>query len=477
MNKLLIIGSGGREHALAWKLKQSPKVGEIFIAPGNAGTAQVGQNVDIKPTDFPALIEFAKKQKIDFTIVGPDDPLVAGIVDEFKKHNLKIWGPVKAAAEIEGSKAFAKELMKTNNIPTAEYKTFTNYDQALKYIDSYFNRGAPIHRPSSAKPINGHTTNRIVIKASGLALGKGVTICDSLDEAKKTLADVMVKKIFGHAGNQVVIEEFLDGMEFSTHAFSDGENFVMLPPSQDHKRIFDNDQGPNTGGMGTIAPLPWVTQAMMDNIASNIVKPALDGLRKLGAPFTGLLYPGLMFVHPVVRLFMGNTEADKSANYNSTPFKTIEFNARFGDPETQSYMRLLKSDLFDILEACVDGSLDKINIEWENKFAACIVLASGGYPGPYEKGKIITGVNEASKLEDIVIFHAGTALEKGTGPLSARILSPFLLTNGGRVLGVTAIGNDLKSALTKAYTAVNLIHFDGMHYRKDIGQKSLEVVL
>lgn len=421
-NKLLIIGGGGREHALAWKLKQSPRVHKIYIAPGNAGTAQIGENVAIAATDILALADWAQNNKIDFTVVGSDDALALGVADEFQKRGLKIWGPNKQAAQIEASKAFAKELMQKNNIPTAEFKTFTDYEDALPYIEQ---KGAPI-----------------VIKASGLALGKGVAVCKTLDDAKSFLQDAMVNKIFGDSGNEVIIEEFLQGQEFSIHAFCDGNNFQLLPSSQDHKPVFNEGKGPNTGGMGTIAPVPWVTEAIMSEVSSTIVKPALDGLKNLGSPFVGLLYPGLMM-----------TEQGP---------KVIEFNARFGDPETQSYMRLIKTDLFDILEACAYGTIDKINIEWQKKYACCIVLASGGYPGKYEKGKLITGIEQAEALGDIIVFHAGTAT-KGNQ----------LITNGGRVLGVTAIADDLQTALNKAYAAVKLIHFDGMHYRTDIGQQSL----
>ncbi len=445
MINLLIIGSGGREHALAWKLKQSPKVGKIFIAPGNAGTAQIGANVNIQAGDFGALMDFAKKENIYMTVVGPDDPLAGGIADAFRAQGLKIWGPTKAAAEIEASKAFAKEIMQKNNIPTAEFKTFDDYDQALKFIKTFFST------PHPNPPPQGEGTKKIVIKASGLALGKGVAVCQNLDEAKKFLADVMVKKIFGASGSTVVIEEFLEGMEFSIHAFSDGKTFQLLPPSQDHKAILDADKGPNTGGMGTIAPLPWVKQDLMNQVAERIVKPALEGMKKNGSVFEGLLYPGLMMT-------------------KDGP-KVIEFNCRFGDPETQSYMRLLKTDLFDILDASVNGKLSEINIEWESKFACCIVLASGGYPGEYKKGLPITGVKEAEKLDDIIVFHAGTTRGASSGTEDAP-----LATNGGRVLGVTAVADDLKTALLKAYAAVKLINFEGMHYRKDIGQKSLLVV-
>jgi len=457
MNKIFIIGSGGREHALAWKLKQSPRVGKIYIAPGNAGTAQLGENVDIKATDIAALVKFANDNKIDFTVVGPDDSLALGITDEFQKRGLKIWGPSKGAAQIEASKAFAKKLMEKNNIPTAEFRTFTDYEEATEYIEEHFKRSAPIY---GLQPINRHATQPIVIKASGLALGKGVTICKTLDEAKAALKAAMVDKIFGDSGSQVVIEEFLRGQEFSIHAFCDGKNFQLLPSSQDHKPIFDGNLGPNTGGMGTIAPVPWVSEQMMKEVSSAIVKPVLDGLQSVACRFIGCLYPGLMAYSP--SYYKRGLGGD---------IKVIEFNARFGDPETQSYMRLLKTDLLDILEACVDGKIADIKIEWSKKSACCIVLASGGYPGKYEKGKILTGIEQAEKLDDIVVFHAGTTL-CSIPPLAEGGLGG-VITNGGRVLGVTAIADDLQSALNKAYAAVKLIHFDGMQYRTDIGQQSL----
>ena len=422
MNKILIIGSGGREHALAWKLKASPKIEKIFIAPGNAGTALVGENINIQTSEIEKLVEFAKKEKITLTVVGPDDALAGGIVDAFQNQGLKIWGPSQKAAQVEASKSFAKELMARQKIPTADFKVFTEYQEAVKYLKE--------------------KTMPIVIKASGLALGKGVAICQNLKEAEKFLEEVMVKKIFGQAGRQVVIEEYLEGPEISIHAFCDGEQFHLLPSAQDHKPVFDNDTGPNTGGMGTIAPVPWVNQELLNETAQRVIIPCLKDLKKLNSPFIGLLYPGLKI----------------------TPngLKVLEFNARFGDPETQSYMRLLKTDLYDILTASVEGTLENIIIEWADQFACCIVLASGGYPGNYEKGKEITGVDKAEKMDDIVIFHAGT-----------KRVNNQLLTNGGRVLGITATGETLRSALDKAYNAVKLIHFEGMHYRTDIGLKSL----
>jgi phosphoribosylamine--glycine ligase len=421
-NKLLIIGSGGREHALAWKLCESEKVGKLFIAPGNAGTAQYGENTNIAATDIDGLLNFALKKKIDLTVVGQDDPLALGITDKFKKKGLKIWGPSKDAAQIEASKAFAKDLMQKCGIPTARFQTFNKHSHALQYLESV---GAPI-----------------VIKASGLALGKGVLVCKTLAEAKTVLKEMMVDKIFGDAGNVVVIEEFMKGREFSVHAFCDGKTFKLLPTAQDHKQVFDGGLGPNTGGMGTIAPVPWVSRETLSEVTGNIVAPILKGLKKDGSPFMGLLYPGLI----------------------QTPegSKVVEFNARFGDPETQSLMRLMKSDLYEVLLASVEGRLDQIEIEWHPGFACCIVLASGGYPNKYEKGKEITGINKVEKMKDVIIFYAGTSIE-----------NKKLVTNGGRVLGVTATGTTLKAALDKAYAAVKLIKFDGMHYRTDIGKASL----
>src|SRR3989339_362040 len=433
MSNILLVGSGGREHALAWKLAQSPHVEKIYIAPGNAGTAQVGENVDIAATDISALLNFALEKKINLTVCSADDPLALGIVDTFQKNNLKIWGATQKAAQIESSKAFAKDLMAKENIPTAKFQTFKNYDDALSYVAE---KDAPI-----------------VIKASGLALGKGVSVCQTIDEAKIFLKKVMVEKIFGDAGKEVVIEEFLQGMEFSIHAFCDGKTFQLLPPAQDHKPIFNGNQGPNTGGMGTIAPLPWVTPELMHEVAEKIVRPALNGLQKQSAPFSGLLYPGLM------------QTVDGP--------KVIEFNARCGDPETQSYMRLLKTDLFEILQASVNGQLQAITIEWERKYACCIVLASGGYPESYVKGKEISGIAEAEKLSDIVVFHAGTRFENDT-LVTNGLPAKTLVTAGGRVFGVTATGDSLPEALEKAYAAIKLIHFEGMHYRTDIGQQSIK---
>ena len=415
--KVLVVGKGGREHALVWKIIQSPKVSKIFCAPGNAGIAQLAECIEIEADDVSGLVRFAEGKNIDLTVVGSEDLLALGIVDVFRSRGLRIFGPTRAAAKIEWSKAFAKRLTRDNGIPTAPFRIFRNYDRALDYIRKH---GAPI-----------------VIKVSGLASGKGVYPCKTLAEAEEVLAEIMLKHIHKEAGNEVIIEEFLDGQEISIHAFCDGKTSILMPTSQDHKPIGDGDKGRNTGGMGTIAPVPWVSAEMLQNIDRQIVKPTLNALAELGQPFTGCLYPGLK----------GQ--------------KVLEFNARFGDPETQSYMRLLKTDLLDILEACVDGKLVEQKIEWRSGFAACVVLASGGYPGEYTKKIPILGVEEAEKVPGVVVFHAGT------------MFSDQLRTSGGRVLGVTAIGKTLRETLGLAYEAIRYIKFEGMQYRKDIGAKAI----
>ena len=426
MNKLkiLIIGSGGREHATGWKVAQSKLAGEIFFAPGNAGTSTLGTNVNIKATDINALLDFAKKEHIDLTLALPDDPLALGVVDLFQENGLKIFGPTKNAAMLESSKAFAKRFMQKYGLPTANFKTFTEYDKAIKYLAT---QKIPI-----------------VVKVSGLALGKGVFICESLKEAELAVKDILVEKVFGEAGNEIVIEEYMTGPEISTHAFSDGVNYSMFPTSQDHKRIGEGDTGPNTGGMGTIAPIPFVSGEIIENIKESIIAPAIKSMSEEGAPFMGVLYAGLM--------------------RTSDGPKILEFNARFGDPETQTYMRLLDSDIIEIFFACIEGKLSSKKIEWKKQSACTIVLASGGYPGNYEKGKIISGIGDAELDSDIVVFHAGTASKDGE-----------IVTNGGRVLGVSATGETLEVALEKAYKAVAKISFEGMQYRRDIGQKTLQL--
>lgn len=423
--KILIIGGGGREHAIGWKISQSERCGELYFAPGNGGTASLGINVDIKATDIDALIEFVKKEKIDLTLAIPDDPLALGIVDEFKKESLRIFGPSKNAAQLEASKAFSKNFMKKHNLPTAKFEVFSDYEKAQKYLE---NHSLPV-----------------VVKVSGLALGKGVFICESLNEANEAIENILVKKTFGEAGSEVVIEEFLTGPEISTHAFTDGKHYSVFPTSQDHKRIGEGDTGPNTGGMGTIAPLPFVNSQLLKKIEDEIIAPTLKDMNEDGNTFSGVVYPGLMLT--------------------SAGPKILEYNARFGDPETQTYMRLLDTDLLDLIDACIYGNLDQIQINWKKLSACTIVLASGGYPEKYEKGKIIKGIDEAEKQEGVIVFHAGTKYDDNGN----------LITNGGRVLGVTAMGNNLEEALASAYKAVEQISFEGMYYRKDIGKKALAI--
>ncbi len=421
---VLVIGAGGREHALAWKLAQSPNIGNLYVAPGNGGTGQVAKNVPIAANDITKLVDFAKANDIDITVVGPDDALAAGCVDAFNAAGLRAYGPTRKAAQIESSKAFAKRLMKSQNIPTAHYATFTDLAEAKKYASG---QRAPL-----------------VVKASGLALGKGVYICQSIQDAHRALEEIMENKIFGEAGREVVIEQYLTGQEVSIHAFCDGKTAVLFPSAQDHKRVGNGDTGPNTGGMGTFAPVPWVTPELLQQVQDQVVQPVLAGLAAEGEPFKGTIYPGLMV--------------------ESDAINVLEYNARFGDPETQSYMRLLKSDLLDVVNACVDGNLDNITISWDNAFAVTVVLASGGYPGKYRKGLPITGITRAAAMPDVVVFHAGTS-----GSDEA------VLTNGGRVLCVTATGDTLAKAKAKAYAAANCIEFEGKYLRTDIADKSLQL--
>lgn len=420
--RLLVIGSGGREHALVWKLAQSPQVEKIFVVPGNPGITNIKktQNVDIKVLDFGKLAHLAYSEAIDLTIVGPDDPLGEGIVDSFQAKGLKIWGPSQAAARLESSKAFAKDFMSRHNIPTAEYQVFKELEPAMNYCSE---KGYPI-----------------VVKASGLALGKGVAIVQNQNEAEDFLNKIFVERIFGDAGDQVVIEEYLDGPEISIHAFADGTHSLILQSAQDHKPVGEGNTGANTGGMGTITPLPWLKQSELDEINETIVKPTIAGMKAEGNPFIGLLYPGLKMT--------------------SKGPKVLEYNVRFGDPETQVYMRTLETDLVDIVEASLAGILDQIELKWSGQSAACIVLASAGYPGAYEKGKEITGIDKVQN--PVVIFQAGTSISEGK-----------LVTNGGRVLGVTAVADNLEKALELAYKAAEKIEFSGKYLRKDIGLKSI----
>lgn len=419
---VLVVGSGGREHALVWKLKQSPRIGKLYVAPGNGGTQNIAENVPIGVMDFQKLADFAVSKKISLTICSMDDPLAAGIVDFFTTRSLRIWGPTKEAAQIESSKAFAKQLMHEANIPTAQFKICTSATEALAYTRT-------LKFP-------------LVIKASGLAVGKGVYICRSLEEAEHAIDDLMVKKIFKTSGDQVVVEEYIEGPEISLHALSDGIEHILFPPAQDHKPIFDNDEGPNTGGMGVIAPVPWVQNELLTKAEYETVSRAIQALRGRGIRFQGLLYPGLKMTKVGPRV--------------------LEYNARFGDPECQTYMRLLKTDLLDLIEACVDSTIGLIKkkVVWESGFAVNIVIASAGYPGEYKKGVSITGIEDAEKIPGVVVFHAGTTYKDYQ-----------LVTAGGRVLGVSAVGMTLQEALSTAYRAIEKIHFEGMYYRKDIGKK------
>ncbi len=421
--KVLVIGSGGREHSLVWKVSKSPKVDKIYCAPGNTGIAELAELVDINAENVPGLKAFAKDAKIDLTVVGPEAPLVSGIVDEFESIGLKIFGPSRAAATLEGSKVFSKEFMKKYGIPTAKAQIFDDEKKALQYIRE--------------------RNSALVVKANGLAAGKGVIVCNDQEEAQKAVHKIMVEKAFGESGRRVVVEECLYGEEASILAFTDGERVVPMASSQDHKRVFEGDKGPNTGGMGAYSPAPVVTDELFEKIDKEILKPTIAGMKKDGCPYKGVLYVGIMVT------------ADGP--------KVLEYNARFGDPETQAILPRMKSDLPEIMMAVIEARLDKVKIEWDERAAVCIVMASGGYPGSYEKGKEIKGLDKASKLSDTIVFHAGTKKKDGK-----------IVTSGGRVLGVTALGASIKGAIDNAYKAVKLIDFEGAHYRKDIGQKALK---
>ncbi|WP_429162542.1 phosphoribosylamine--glycine ligase [Desulfitispora alkaliphila] len=420
--KVLVIGAGGREHALVWKLQQSPKVEKVFCAPGNGGIAQIAQCVDIKDTDVEGLLEFAVNEKIDLAIVGPEAPLVAGVVDKFREKGLRAFGPSQRAAEIEGSKALAKDIMEKYQIPTAKAATFTDVEKALNYVDEL---GVPC-----------------VVKADGLAAGKGVVVAEDVETAKKAVREMMEDKAFGSAGDKVVIEEFLRGEEVSILAFTDGKTVVPMVSSQDHKRAFDGDQGPNTGGMGAYSPAPIYTEQIEQIVMEQVLKPTIQGLAKEGRDYTGVIYAGLMI-----------TEEGP---------KVLEFNARFGDPETQPVLMRLETDLVEIIEAIEQEKLDEIEIKWSKEAAVCVVVASGGYPGSYEKGKLITGLDQVDENEAIV-FHAGTKAVEGK-----------IYTNGGRVLGITAKGDTVAEAVKSAYKAIDVIKFEKMQYRKDIAHRAID---
>lgn len=423
--KILIVGSGGREHALAWKIAQSPKAEKIYCAPGNAGISEYAECVDIKAMEFDRLAEFAKSHEIDLTVVGMDDPLVGGIVDVFEAQGLRIFGPRKNAAILEGSKAFSKDLMKKYHIPTAAYENFTSAEDALTYLET------------AKMPI--------VLKADGLALGKGVLICNTLEEAKAGVKEIMEDKKFGSAGNTMVVEEFMTGREVSVLSYVDGKTIKIMSSAQDHKRAKDGDQGLNTGGMGNFSPSPFYTKEVDEFCQKHIYQATVDAMAAEGRPFTGVIFFGLML-----------TEDGP---------KVLEYNARFGDPEAQVVLPRMKNDIIDVMEACVDGKLDTIDLQFEDNAAVCVVLASDGYPVSYEKGFPITGLEKFDGKDDYFCFHAGTKFdENGT-----------IVTNGGRVLGITATGKDLKEARAKAYEATEWVDFANKYMRHDIGRAIDEV--
>jgi len=429
--KLLVIGSGGREHALVWKLAQSPHVTQLWCAPGNAGIGleRLAKNsaavecVNIGAEDLPKLLALAQEKKADLTVVGPDNPLALGIVDLFPKNRLRIWGPNQKAAQFESSKAFSQRFMEKYGVPTARAGTFDDAKAAKGFAESLGGKCA--------------------VKADGLALGKGVLICSNATEANKAIDEILVNKAFGAAGAKIVVQEFLEGMEISLHALCDGKTAKLFPTAQDHKRALDGDGGLNTGGMGTYSPTPFLSEAQLAEVSRQILNPWLRGCAEEKIDFHGILYPGIML-----------TQAGP---------KVLEFNARFGDPETQVYLTRLENDLVELLDASVNGTLDQIELKWKPMASVCVVMASGGYPGSYAKGKIISGLDTANALPHTKVFHAGTARP-----------GDRIVTNGGRVLGVTARGEDLKSAQAAAYAAVEKIHFENAHFRRDIAAKAFE---
>ncbi|HTZ11279.1 MAG TPA: phosphoribosylamine--glycine ligase [Candidatus Margulisiibacteriota bacterium] len=424
--RILVVGSGGREHALAWKIAQSRLCDKLFCAPGNGGIAQVAECIDIKADDVAGLLDFVRRERIDFTVVGPEVALAAGIVDEFRKYKLNIFGPDKKAAQLEASKIFAKELMAKYNVPTADFAVFQDPREAKMYIEK---KSSPC-----------------VVKADGLAAGKGVVVAKTVDEAKNAVDMMMTQKAFGNAGEKVIVEECLEGQEASILVITDSKEVIALASSQDHKRIFDHDQGPNTGGMGAYSPAPVVTVDLFKEILEKIIYRTIDGLAKEGIEYRGVLYAGVMLT-------------------KDGP-KTLEFNVRFGDPETEAIIPRIKSDLLEVMLAASAMGLNKVvksdGLSWDERACVCVVCSSGGYPGDYEKGKEISGLEEAAKMKDIVVFHAGTT-KSGSR----------YFTNGGRVLGVTGLGKNIKEAINNTYQAVEKISFTGMHYRKDIGRKAI----
>ncbi len=420
---VLLIGSGGREHAIAWKLAQSKDLTKLYIAPGNPGTAQCGQNIPIGANDADKLLDFARQNDVGLVVVGPEDPLAAGLVDAFEAAGIKAFGPSADAAQLEADKAFAKQLMRSSSVSTAEGRTFDRFSDAKAYIAS---RDEPV-----------------VVKAAGLAKGKGVFVCDDPADGILAAEKIMCDKVFGQAGDRIIVEDKLLGEEASILAFVDGRNIYLMESSQDHKPIGDGDTGPNTGGMGAYSPAPVVTEDLMNQITREILVPVVDGMNRNGTPYKGILYAGLMITGGGPRV--------------------LEFNVRFGDPETQPILARLKSDLLEVLLAVCNGTLDQITLEWDRRPAVCVVIASGGYPGDYEKGKKIVGLKEAQQLEDVIVFHAGT-----------KDLDGDIVTNGGRVLGVTALGQTIRDAKEKAYRAVDKIKFDGAYCRRDIADKAIK---
>jgi phosphoribosylamine--glycine ligase len=420
---VLLVGGGGREHAIAWKLAQSSKLDKLYTAPGNPGTAEYGKNIDIDVNDIEALVKFAQSRDVGLAVIGPEDPLAAGIVDAFEAAGIKAFGPSGAAAQLEADKAFAKEIMRANSIPTAESRIFSNFQDAKSYIAS--------------------RDEAVVIKAAGLAKGKGVFVCEDPADGILAAEKIMCDNMFGEAGAKLIVEEKLLGEEASILAFVDGKSIYVMETSQDHKPIGEGDTGPNTGGMGAYSPAPVVTDKIMDQISAEVLVPTIDGMNREGSTFRGILYAGIMITKGGPRV--------------------LEYNARFGDPETQPILMRLKSDLMEVMLATCSGNLDEVLLEWDERVAVCVVMSSGGYPGDYESGKKISGLDEAGKLDGVMVFHAGTAKD-----------GDDIVTAGGRVLGVTALGDTIAEAKELAYKAVDMISFDGAYCRRDIADKAIK---
>lgn len=421
--KILVVGGGGREHALVWKIAQSPLVKKVYCAPGNAGIAQDAECVSLGAEDIMGLVQFVREKSIDLTVVGPEAPLVMGLADELRRKGFKVFGPTQAGAELEGSKVFAKRLMHKHAIPTAAFRVFEDSHDAHNHLDT-------VEAP-------------LVVKADGLAAGKGVIVCATLEEAHEAVRRIMEDRAFGKAGDRTIIEECLRGEEVSILAVTDGRTIVPMEPAQDHKAIYDGDKGPNTGGMGAYSPVPRITSALREEVERKVFVPTVHGMLTEGRKYRGVLYAGLMIT-------------------GSGP-QVLEFNVRWGDPETQPLLMRMKSDVVPVLLATADGTLDQVQVEWDERAALCVVMASGGYPGSYEKGKPIEGLDKAAKLKDVMVFHAGTTMSGGR-----------IVTNGGRVLGVTALGETIAEAQRRAYEAAELIHWEGVQYRRDIGYRAVK---